>query len=77
MFIAMLGLRLSEISDTVKTKMEKLCLQDEFSKIGQVVWSKICKIKENDTSNTVYNLSVNDGELKYHCDIANALADSC
>ena len=40
------------------------------------VWNSICKIKGNDTSNTVHHLYAGDWEVMPHPNIANALADS-
>ena len=40
------------------------------------VWNIIRKIKGKNTSNTVHHLSVNDRDVTFRRDIANALADN-
>ena len=40
------------------------------------MWSRIRKIKEKDSSNSIHHLSVFDRDVISHRDIANALADN-
>ena len=42
----------------------------------KLAWNRICKIKGKESSNTVHQLSVNDRDVTFHRNIANALADN-
>ena len=70
--IALQGIRLVEISDTVRKHVSKMNSETSVKS----VWNRIRKSKGKDTSNTVLHLSVNDRDVTSHRDIANALADN-
>ena len=67
--IALLGIRLAEISETVRKPLwrnyvSKMNLQISVTS----VWNRIRKVKGNDTSHIVHDLSVNDREVTSHRD---------
>ena len=75
--IALLGLRLAEISDTLRKHLGEIMsprwiLKHRLNLFG----IESVKIKGKDTSNTVHHLSVIDRDVTSHRDIANALADN-
>ena len=74
--IALLGLRLAEISDTVRKHLGEIMSKMNSQTSVKSVWNRIQKIKGKDTSSTVHHLSVNDRDVTSHCDIAYALPDN-
>ena len=79
MLIAFLGLRLPEISDTVRKYLGNIMSPRwmlNLLKCVKYAWNRVRKIKGKETSNTLQHLSVNDNEVTSHRDIANSLADN-
>ena len=75
MLIVLLGLRLAEVSSTVRKYLGEIFSRINSQTLVKSVWNRIRRIKGKDTSNIFYILSVSDRKVPSHHDIANALAD--
>ena len=65
-----------DIRHSKKTSWRNYVSKMNSQTMVKSVWNMIRKIKGKDTSNTFHHLSVNDRDVVYHRDIANALADN-
>ena len=63
MIIALLGLRLAEISDTVRRHLGEIISPRLILKSVKSVWNRICIIKGKEPSNTIHHLSMSMIEM--------------